>query len=107
MNHPFPLKPCNYVTSVIAREQFSLVQNPSAIFTEVLYCFFKHTWNLLRLSFVLLTTIISHLRFPINLAIFATLTLHEKCPNTELFLVCILLHSVRIQKNTDHKKINV
>ena len=28
-------------------------------------------------------------------------SLHEKCPNTELFLVRIFLYSVRIQENTD------
>ena len=30
-------------------------------------------------------------------------SLHEKCPNTELFLVRIFLYSVRIQENTDQK----
>ena len=30
-------------------------------------------------------------------------TLREKCPNTELFLVRILLYSVRIQENADEK----
>ena len=29
--------------------------------------------------------------------------LRKKCPNTELFLVRILLYSVRIQENTDEK----
>ena len=29
--------------------------------------------------------------------------LHEKCPNTELCLVRILLYSVRIQENTDQE----
>ena len=29
----------------------------------------------------------------------------EKCPNTEIFLVRIFLHSVRTQENTDQKKI--
>ena len=31
--------------------------------------------------------------------------LHEKCPNAEFFLVRIFLYSVRIQKNTDQKKL--
>ena len=31
------------------------------------------------------------------------LTLREKCPNTELFLVGIFLYSDRIQENTDQK----
>ena len=30
--------------------------------------------------------------------VFRLLTLHEKCPNTELFLVCIYLYSNRIRK---------
>ena len=30
-------------------------------------------------------------------------TLREKCPNTEFFLVRIFLYSVRIQENTDQK----
>ena len=34
-------------------------------------------------------------------------SLREKCPNTELFLVCIFLYSVRIQENTDHKKLRI
>ena len=29
--------------------------------------------------------------------------LREKCPNTELFLVCIFLYSMRIQETTDQK----
>ena len=33
------------------------------------------------------------------------ITLHKECPSTELFLVCILLYSVRIQENTDQKKL--
>ena len=28
-------------------------------------------------------------------------SLHEKCPDTEFYLVRILLYSVRVQKNTD------
>ena len=34
-------------------------------------------------------------------------TLHEKCPNTEFFLVRIFLYSVRIQENTDQKKLRI
>ena len=34
-------------------------------------------------------------------------TLREKCPNTEFFLVRIFLYSVRIQENTDHKKLRI
>ena len=32
------------------------------------------------------------------------LTLREKCPNTEFFLVRIFLYSGRIQENTDQEK---
>ena len=32
------------------------------------------------------------------------MTLHEKCPNMEIFLVRIFLYSVQIQENTDQKK---
>ena len=32
------------------------------------------------------------------------LSLREKCPNTEFFLVRIFLYSVRVQENTDQKK---
>ena len=32
-------------------------------------------------------------------------TLREKCRNTEFLLVCIFLYSVRIQENTDQKKL--
>ena len=31
----------------------------------------------------------------------------EKCPKTEFFLVSIFLYSVRIQKNTDQKKLRI
>ena len=31
------------------------------------------------------------------------ISLREKCPNTELFLVRIFLYSVRIQENTNQK----
>ena len=34
-------------------------------------------------------------------------TLHEKCPNTELFLDRIFLYSARIQENTDQKKLRI
>ena len=34
-------------------------------------------------------------------------TLREKCPNTEFFLVCIFLYSVRIQENTDQKRLRI
>ena len=34
-------------------------------------------------------------------------TLHEKCPNTELFLVRIFLYSVQIQENADSKKLRI
>ena len=34
-------------------------------------------------------------------------TLREKCPNTEFCLVCIFLHSVQIQENTDQKKLGI
>ena len=33
--------------------------------------------------------------------------LRKKCPNTEFFLVCIFLYSVRIQKNTNQKKLRI
>ena len=33
----------------------------------------------------------------------AFLSLREKCPNTEFFLVRILLYSVQIQESKDHK----
>ena len=36
-----------------------------------------------------------------------TLSLREKCPNTELFLVHIFLYSVRIQENTDQKLLRI
>ena len=32
-----------------------------------------------------------------------SMSLREKCPNTELFLVRIFMYSVRIQENTDQK----
>ena len=32
-------------------------------------------------------------------------SLREKCPDTEIFLACILLYSDKIQENTDQKKI--
>ena len=34
-------------------------------------------------------------------------TLGEKCPNTEFFLFRIFLYSVRIQENTDKKKLPI
>ena len=37
----------------------------------------------------------------------ATLTLHEKCPNMEFFLCRIFLYSVRIQENTDLRKLRI
>ena len=35
------------------------------------------------------------------------LTLRENCPNTEFFLVRILLYSVQIRGNTDQKKLRI
>ena len=35
------------------------------------------------------------------------LTMHEKCPNTEFFLVCIFLYSDWIQENTDQRKLRL
>ena len=35
------------------------------------------------------------------------LSLREKCPNTELFLVRIFLYSIRIQENTDQKQLRI
>ena len=35
------------------------------------------------------------------------MTLREKCPNTEYFLVRIFLYSVRIQENMDQKKLRI
>ena len=35
------------------------------------------------------------------------ITLREKCPNTEFFLVRIFLYSFRIQENTDQKKLRI
>ena len=37
----------------------------------------------------------------------AALTLHEKCPNMEFFLFRIFLYSVRIQENTDLRKLRI
>ena len=43
-----------------------------------------------------------------NLACFDNFHLmREKWPNTEFFLVLIFLYSVRVQENTDHKKLRV
>ena len=36
-----------------------------------------------------------------------SLTLREKFPNTEFFMVRIFLYSVQIQENTDHKKLRI
>ena len=36
-----------------------------------------------------------------------TITLREKSPNMEFFLVFIFLYSVRIQENTDKKKLRI
>ena len=38
---------------------------------------------------------------------FLTVILREKCPNTEFFLVRIFLYSVRMQENTDQKKLRI
>ena len=38
---------------------------------------------------------------------FENISLREKYPNTELFLVRIFLYSVRIQENTDQKKLRI
>ena len=35
------------------------------------------------------------------------ISLRKECPNTELFLVRTFLYSVRIQDNTDHKKLRI
>ena len=34
-------------------------------------------------------------------------SLREKCPNTEFFMVPIFLYLVRIQENTDQKKLRI
>ena len=36
-----------------------------------------------------------------------TEALREKCPSTEFFLVCIFPYSVRMQANTDQKKLRI
>ena len=33
--------------------------------------------------------------------------LREKCPNTDFFLVRIFVYAVRVQENTDQKKIRI
>ena len=38
---------------------------------------------------------------------FSYFPLREKCPNTEFFLVSIFLYSIRIQENTDQKKLRI
>ena len=38
-------------------------------------------------------------------SIYSTRSLREKCPNTEFFLIHIFLYSVRMQENTDQKKL--
>ena len=35
------------------------------------------------------------------------ISLREKCPNTEFFLVRIFLYSVRIKENTDQKNLRI
>ena len=35
------------------------------------------------------------------------ISLREKCPNTEFFLVLTFLYSVRIQENTDQKNLRI
>ena len=42
-----------------------------------------------------------------NLQLFLFFPLREKCPNTEYFLVRILLYSVRIQENMNQKKLRI
>ena len=39
--------------------------------------------------------------------LFLCLTLREKCPNTESFLLCKSPYSVRIRENTDQKKLRI
>ena len=34
-------------------------------------------------------------------------TLTQKCPNTEFFLVRIFMYSVRVQENTDQRKVRI
>ena len=36
-----------------------------------------------------------------------SMTLREKCPNTDFFLVRIFLYSVQIQENADQKKLRI
>ena len=36
-----------------------------------------------------------------------TISLRENFPNTELFLVCIFLYSVRIRENADQKQLRI
>ena len=46
--------------------------------------------------------------FPGQLSgVFRIFTVRENCPNTEIFLVRILLYLVRIQENTDQMKLRI
>ena len=47
---------------------------------------------------------VNHILF--NL-LFRSLTLREKCPNAEFFLILFLLYSDWIQENTDQKKLRI
>ena len=74
-----------YICKIFLSLLLVLVQSPESCFQIIPvedWLFIKHTYK-------------------------ATAILREKCPNTKLFLVRIFLYSVRIQGNTDQKKLRI
>ena len=61
-------------------------------------CFLQITFGLVLLSVIM----INNADF-----IHSKISLREKCPKTELFLVCIFLYSDWIQENTDQKYLRI
>ena len=71
-----------------------------SVFGVILVCIFPVFYRI-RTEYGEIPSLFTDSFYAVKLKL--TLTLGEKCPNTELFLVRIFLYSVRIQENMDQK----
>ena len=69
------------------------------------FCFFAG--SLQAQKFVAIFTKFHFLDIYFSGEVCPELTLREKCPNTEFFLVRIFLYSIGMQESTDQKKLRI
>ena len=86
-----------------------------ASFKSLTFNMFHYNWRCfsrgLNTTYVFLQSLSSFIEFFVQLIVkiklMINIPLREKCPNTESFLVFIFPYSVRIQGNTDQKKLRI